>query len=296
MKMLFIINPCSGKGKIKNELLNILKLFCDAGHSVTVHITTGKGNATEICSKAKSKGYRLIVCCGGDGTLNEVLTGLLRTDSNIPVGYIPAGTTNDFARTHKIPLNMEKAAMEIAAFKDVYNIDIGKFAENSYFSYIASFGIFTSASYKTQQNVKNALGHMAYVLEGISNLTNVESYKITYTADGKKYEGEYIYGGVSNSTSVGGIFKYDPDLVDISDGLFEVLMIKNPKNPNDLMKIVSGITSGSFEDDTVFDFFRASKITFNMPANVTWSLDGEAAEGQETTVIENLPGVIKFVK
>lgn len=296
MKVLFVINPCSGRGKIKNELMNILKIFCSAGYEVTTHITLYRGNATEIAETAKEKGYELIVCCGGDGTLNEVLTGLLKSKKYIPVGYIPAGTTNDFARTHGLQVDMEMAAKEIIDSKHATKIDVGKFMDDRYFSYIASFGLFTSVSYKTQQNVKNALGHMAYVFEGIASLSNIESYEVSVTADDRKFEGEYIYGGISNSTSVAGIFKYDTDLVDISDGLFEVLMIKKPKNPNDFMKIVSGVTTGDFSDETIFDFCKAAKITLEMQENVIWTLDGEAAEGNAVTVIENIPGKIKFVK
>lgn len=296
MKVLFVVNPCSGRGKIKTEILDILKIFCNAGYEVSTHITSCLGDAADVVEKAEDKGFEFIVCCGGDGTLNEIITGLMKSNSHIPVSYIPAGTTNDFARTHKLQTNMQKAATEITEAKNTYNIDVGKFMSNRYFTYIASFGLFTSASYKTQQNIKNTLGHMAYVFEGIANLTNIEDFTISYTADGKEFEGEYIYGGITNSTSVGGIFKYDPELVDICDGLFEILMIKKPKNANEIMKIISGVTSGDFSDDTVFDFCKASKITLKMPADVTWTLDGEAAKGEELTVIENVPGAVTFVK
>ena len=296
MKVLFIVNPCSGRGKIKTELLDILKIFCNAGYEVTTYVTTCLGDAADVAEKAESKGYELIVCCGGDGTLNEIITGIMKGNSKIPIGYIPSGTTNDFARTHKLPLNLQNAAASITESTSSTKIDIGKFMSNRYFSYIASFGIFTSASYKTQQSVKNTLGHMAYIFEGIANLTNIEDFKISYTADDKKFRGEYIYGGITNSTSVGGIFKYDPELVDICDGLFEVLMIKKPQNANDVMKIISGVTSGNFSDSTVFDFCKASKITLNMSSDVTWTLDGEAAKCDEITVIENIPKAVTFIK
>lgn len=296
MKVLFVVNPCSGRGKIKSEILEILKTFCSAGYEVTTYITSCQGDATKVAEKAKENGYELIICCGGDGTLNEVITGIMNSKSDVPISYIPAGTTNDFARTHKLQLNMKKAAVAITESKETVDIDVGKFMSDRYFSYIASFGLFTSASYKTNQSVKNALGHMAYVFEGISNLTNIEDYAISYNADDKKFSGDYIYGGITNSTSVGGVFKYDPELVDISDGLFEVLMIKKPKNPNDIMKIISGVTSGNFSDESIFDFCKASKITLNMPPEVVWTLDGEAAKCEDVTVIENIPGAITFKK
>lgn len=296
MKILFVINPCSGRGKIKNEILEILKVFCNSGYEVTTYVTSAAGEAIEISANAKEKGYDRIICCGGDGTLNEVITGIMKNGSEIPVGYIPAGTTNDFAKTHKLPLNLTLAATNITKSDELYKIDVGNFNNERYFSYIASFGLFTSASYKTQQNAKNTLGHMAYVFEGIANLANIEDFTISYVADGKEYSGDYIYGGITNSISVGGVFKYDPELVDLSDGLFEILMIKKPQNPNDIMKILGGVASGDFSDSTVFDFCKAAKITLNMPEGVIWTLDGEATEGRGVTVVENIHRAINFVK
>ena len=296
MKVLFVVNPCSGKGKIKNELLPIVRIFCGCGYEVTTFVTSARGDAIKAAQEAKEKGFDSIICCGGDGTLNEVITGVMKAGSDISIGYIPAGTTNDFAKTHKIPFKMLSAARAITETAKEYKIDVGNFNNERYFSYIASFGIFTSASYKTNQHVKNTIGHMAYIFEGIANLVNIEEFDVSYTADDKEFSGKYIYGGITNSTSVGGIFKYDPELVDVSDGLFEVLMIKKPKNPNDLMKIIGGVTSGDFSDTEVFDFCKASKLTFKMPENVTWTLDGEAVEGSAVTVIENVHGAITFIK
>ncbi len=295
MKVLFIVNPCSGRGKLKNELLDILSFFCKKGYEVTTHITTKQGNATEVARNAKSKGYDLLVCCGGDGTLNEVVTGMIRGNCDIPLGYIPAGTTNDFARTLGIETDMQEAAKAIIRGSNDIKVDIGKFSTNRYFTYIASFGLFTSVSYKTQQTAKNALGHIAYIFEGIANMGNIEDYRISYEADGKKFEGDYIYGGITNSTSIAGIFKYDHKIVDLNDGLFEVLMIKKPKNPNEFVKIIAGITTGDLSDTSVFDFCKASQITFNMPEGVTWTLDGEPAKGRTKVVIENLPGKINII-
>ncbi len=296
MKALFIINPCSGRGKIHTELLEILKTFSSAGYEVTTYVTSKSGDAVKVVQNSEFSGYELIICCGGDGTLNEVTTGLARANLSIPVAYIPAGTTNDFAKTLDISADMQETARRITKSKNKIKIDIGKFSSNSYFNYIASFGIFTSVSYKTQQNAKNALGHMAYIFEGIASITNIEDYKISYKADGKYYEGDYIYGGISNTTSIAGIFKYDKSIVDLSDGLFEILMIRKPKNPNELMKIVSGITSGNLSDETVFDFCKASKVELNMPANVMWTLDGEPARGRKKLVIENIPKKITLIK
>ena len=295
MKIMLIINPCSGRIRVKGELFDILQEFCKAGHTVTTHMTTKRGNATEVAQKACDD-HDMIVCCGGDGTLNEVISGMMKADKPLPLGYIPAGSTNDFARTMGLETDLVKAAKAIINSKEEHFIDIGSFGRDKNFVYIASFGLFTAVSYNTQQSAKNALGHIAYVFEALANMTNVETFEIKAKANGKEYEGEYIYGGVSNSTSVGGIFKYDPDIVSLNDGLFEVLLVKKPKNANDLMKIVTGVSTGDLSDTTVFDFFKASKIEFDMPKDVVWSLDGESAKGKMNIVIENLPKQIKFIK
>ena len=296
MKMLFIINPCSGRIKIKNYLFDVIQIFCKAGYTVTTHMTTKRGNAAEVAHAAKEQGYDIIVCCGGDGTLNEVITGIMTSGSNLPLAYIPAGSTNDFARTLGLETDIIKAAKSIVYSKEEYSIDIGKFSDNRYFSYIASFGMFTAVSYNTQQIAKNALGHMAYVFEGIANVGNMEKYNVTFYADGIKHEGEYIYGGVTNSISVGGMFKFDESIVSLNDGLFEILMVKTPKNANDYMKIFTGITSGDVSDPQVFDFCRASEVNCIMPHNVTWSLDGESAKGKTEVNIKNIHGKLTLIK
>ena len=296
MKMLLIVNPCSGRIKIKGALFDILQTFCKAGYVVTTQMTTKRGNATEFASKAYAEGYDLVVCCGGDGTLNEVISGLMKGEKQIPLGYIPSGTTNDFARTLGLETDPIKAAKAIVNRKEEIAIDVGKFGNTKYFAYIASFGMFTSASYTTQQSAKNALGHMAYVFEGIANMGKIETLNISLDDDGKKYEGEYIYGGITNSTSVGGMFKFNPETVNLDDGLYEVLMIKKPKTPNDFMKIVTCLTTGDLSDPTVFDFCKASKISLNMPENVTWALDGESAKGKTNVTIENLHEKIHLIK
>ncbi|MBR0277222.1 MAG: diacylglycerol kinase family lipid kinase [Clostridia bacterium] len=296
MKMLFVINPCSGKIKIKDCLFDILKIFGKAGYTVTVHLTTKKGNAAEVAEE-KGKDYDIIVCCGGDGTLNEVITGMLKGNINLPLGYIPAGSTNDFARTLGLETDLIKAAKVIAAKKSEISVDMGKFGKDRYFSYIASFGLFTSVSYKTQQSAKNALGHIAYVLEGISDIGNINNtYHVLFEADGKKFEGDYIYGGITNSTSIGGMVKFDPNMIDLNDGLFEILMVKSPQNANDFMKIVTGISYSDFSDSSVFDFVRGSKIKIEMPSDISWTLDGEEAKGKKKFDILNLRSAIRIIK
>lgn len=293
--MLLIINPCSGKIKAKDSLFDILKIFCKQGYTVTTHITTKRGNGTEVVENT-GKEYDIIVCCGGDGTLNEVITGMIKGDVKVPLGYIPAGSTNDFAKTLGLETDLVKATKAIVAHKEEVSVDIGKFGSSKYFTYIASFGLFTSVSYKTQQSAKNALGHMAYILEGISDLANVNTYHVSFEADGKKYQGDYIYGGISNSTSIGGVVKFDPKLIDLNDNLFEIIMLKRPQNPNDMMKIVAGVTTSDYSDTSVFEFVKASNIKINMPNETSWALDGEEAKGKKTMEIQNIHSAIKIIR
>lgn len=282
--------------KIKSYLFDIIQIFCKAGHTVTTHITSKRGNATEVASCAKENGYEMIVCCGGDGTLNEVINGIILGEEDVLLGYIPSGSTNDFARTLGISTDIIRAAKDIVNNKQSISIDIGKFSENKHFVYIASFGMFTSVSYNTQQSAKNALGHIAYLFEGIANMGNIETLHVSFKADGKIFEDDYIYGGITNSTSVGGIFKFNDDEINLNDGLFEVLMIKKPKNANDYMRILTGLKTSDLSDTQVFDFCKASEIELKMPENVTWSLDGESARGKMNMTVKNLKGRITIIK
>ena len=292
-----IYNPTSGQEIMKKNVAEVLDILEGFGYETSAFQTTPEENsARDEAARAAKAGFDLVIAAGGDGTINEVVNGIAPLPKRPKMAIIPTGTTNDFARTMDIDADMKKAAKKIVKAEEKVNVDIGKFSSNRYFTYIASFGLFTSVAYKTQQNIKNTLGHMAYIFEGIASMTNIEHYNISFTADGREYSGEYIYGGITNSTSVAGIFKYDQSVVDLCDGLFEVLMIKKPKNPNEFMKIVSGITSGDLSDTSVFDFCKASRVELNMPSGVVWTLDGEQANGKKKIVIENIPGRITMVK
>ncbi len=294
MRVMLIINPRAGKMKMKTDLLDVIKIFCNAGYEPTVMTTSKRGDATKFAAKAAAENYHLVVCCGGDGTFNETVCGILKSETKIPVAYIPAGSTNDFARTLSLSTDTKTAAKEIVSGKS-NDIDVGRFSDNKIFTYIASFGMFTSASYSTDQSAKNALGHIAYIFEGIKDLGTVKSYHAEITANGQKYEGDYIFGAVTNSVSLGGIVRLESSLVDLNDGEFEVILVKRPKDFAQLGKILIGISSSDFSDN-VFDFFRASRIEFVMEESVSWSLDGEEASPGNRVVIENEKSAIKFVR
>jgi len=292
-KVLVILNPSAGKMKSKNGLFTIVDAMCAAGWTVTVQTTQRRHHATELTADAHKYGFDLIVCCGGDGTLNEVINGLMTSETPIPIGYVPAGSTNDFASSMGIPLNIQKAILNIIE-NEPTSLDIGQFNER-YFSYIASFGAFTSSSYLAPQSMKNTLGHFAYVLQGIKDLGSLRKYHIHLKTDSFNEEDDYIFGAVSNSTSVGGLVKIDSKIVDMRDGLFETVMIKYPKNIGDLNKIINGIFSSDYSS-SVFTFAKSAKIIFDMEDVVPWTLDGEFDPGATHISIVNRHEAIKIIK
>lgn len=291
-KVLLIVNPNSGKKKGKSALFGVLDTFCKAGYEVTVKITAGKGDGKTFA--ASSDKYELVACLGGDGTLNEVISGVLSAKSSTPIGYIPTGTTNDFARSMKISFKTDTAAKNIVSGNSV-PLDMGIVNGERYFAYIASFGLFTASSYKTPQAAKNTFGRFAYILEGMSDLIgNFKTHKVKVEADGKVTEDTYIFGAITNSTSIGGVVNLKSDLVNVSDGLFEVILIKNPKNVDELGKIINGLATSNFESN-VFDFIKASslKLTFNEACS--FSLDGEEYSPGTELAVENLHKAVEFV-
>ena len=217
-KMLFLMNPFSGQKRANKFLTDILLLYSQAGYDVTVHMTTAQGSAREAVLRLGAE-MDLVVCCGGDGTFNETVTGLLEAGLNVPIGYIPAGSTNDFAASLKLSSNILQAARDVVEGVPV-SYDVGRFGDR-YFSYVASFGAFTRASYSTPQSIKNALGHTAYLLEGIQELSQIRKEHVRMELDGRVVEDDFLFGAICNSTSLGGILSLDPKRVDMADGLLE---------------------------------------------------------------------------
>lgn len=291
-KVLLIVNPNSGKKKGKSSLFGVLEIFCKAGFDVTVKITSKPGEGTVYAGRSKE--FDLVVCLGGDGTLNEVMSGLAENGGKTPIGYIPTGTTNDFARCMKISFKTDNAAKNIVSGNPM-PLDIGIVNGERHFVYIASFGLFTASSYKTTQAAKNTFGRFAYILEGMGDLIgNFKTHQVQVEADGKKLEGKYIFGAITNSTSIGGVVNLKSDLVNVSDGLFEVILIKNPKNVDELGKIINGLTSSDFSS-SVFDFIKASKLKLSFKDDCSFSLDGEEYVPGKELVIENLHKAVEIV-
>jgi len=291
-KMLFIMNPFAGQKKANKQLADILLMFGNAGYEVTVHMTRCTGDAMEAALR-RSAGMDLVVCCGGDGTLNETITGLLRSGRDVPVGYIPAGTTNDFASSLKLSNNVMQAAQDIVEGIPVA-YDVGKFGDR-YFSYVASFGAFTKASYIVPQNIKNALGHTAYVLGGISELSQIRKEHIRMEIDGQVVEDDFLFGAICNSTSIGGILTLDPKQVDMGDGLFEILLIRAARSLSEITECIQAVQSQKY-DCGMITFRSAKKVRIFADPNMPWTLDGEKEEGHEEVVVENIHRAIRIVQ
>ena len=283
-KLLFIFNPHSGKAQIKGELLDILDVMVKEGYEVTVYPTQASGDA--IHKVADEAGfYDLVVCSGGDGTLDEAVCGMMRCQERTLLGYIPAGSTNDFANSLRIPKNMVEAA-KTAVCGRVFPCDIGSFNKD-YFVYVAAFGLFTEVSYKTSQEWKNVLGHAAYILEGMRSLHEIPSYLMQIEYDNIRLQDEFIYGMISNSTSVGGFKGMTGKDVMLDDGMFEVTLIKKPRNPIELNEIIASLVNLVDDTNMVYSF-KASEVRITAKYEVPWTLDGEFGGDQTEVVIKNL--------
>ena len=290
-KLLFIYNPNAGKGLIKPKLSDVLDIFVKAGYEVTVYPTQKYRDGYQKVRHFKEQ-YDLVVCSGGDGTLDEVVTGMMKRTEQIPIGYIPTGTTNDFARSLHIPKDMLKAA-DTAVNGMVFPCDVGQFNEDI-FVYIAAFGLFTDVSYQTKQEVKNVLGHLAYVLEGMKRLYNVPSYRIKVTHDDQIIEDEFIFGMVTNSRSIGGFRNMVGKSIVFDDGEFEVTLIKTPKNPLALQEIIAALLIEQIDTKHMYTF-KASSLKLESLEEIPWTLDGEFGGEHDEVIIENQRQKLKIM-
>ncbi len=290
-KVLLIANPVAGRGIVKRKIYTIVNILSSYGYATTLLITQKPGDAKEFAKNCGEE-YEKVICAGGDGTLNEVICGLMANPVQHTLGYIPAGTTNDLAASLELSKDTATAVKDIV-LGDIASIDIGSF-NGRIFNYTASFGAFTEASYNASQVAKNLLGHAAYVLEGILSLGNIRPYKVALTCDGKKISGDFVFGTVCNTTSLGGVFKLDKTLVELSDGKFEVLLIKSPENVQEFQKIISALVNQNFKNDYVH-LYHASKIKVETEEGIDWTLDGEKQSGERVTVIENIHNAVKLI-
>lgn len=293
-KLLFIFNPHSGKGQIKNNLLDIIDIFTRAGYDVTARPTQAPMDAYEYIRRNCDEFDRLVVS-GGDGTLNEAVKGLMTFDKDkrIPIGYIPAGTTNDFASTLNIPKNMLDSAY-IAVHGSEFKCDTGRFCDRT-FNYVAGFGAFTDVSYDTPQGTKNAFGSMAYLLEGIKRLSSLPSYNVKIKYDGGEMEEQVFLCLVMNSTSIAGIHNKQRLLdVNLSDGLFEMLVFRQPTNILEIQNVLTGLMKGDASCDG-YAVIKSSHFEFECRENIKWTLDGEYGGDPAQAVIDVLPSAMTYI-
>ncbi len=290
-KLLFIVNPRAGKTKSTAPLFDAVAAFSRAGYLVRVFVTEAGGQARDIAAKWGGQ-YDLVVCAGGDGTLNETISGLMQLEQRPPLGYLPNGSTNDFAASLHLHTTVETAARAVAGGVP-YSLDIGRHNDR-YFAYVASFGAFTRSSYSASQAAKNALGHFAYILEGLGDLDSLRPYRCAIDADGEHFEGDFIFGAVCNSTSLGGLVKLDPKHVSMDDGTFELLLLRMPKTALDLQNLITAMTRMQYDYPGVI-FRHVKNVVLTTDENISWSLDGEYAASAPRVEIQCLPGAIELV-
>ena len=292
-KLLFVINPYAGMRKAAKVLPEILAVFNRADYDVRVYVTAEQKDAIGAVSRL-AEDRDLVVCSGGDGTFNETVTGLMQANLQLPIGYIPSGSTNDFAASLHIPSDPVEAARQIVEGTPNF-YDLGQFGDR-YFSYVASFGAFTKASYSTPQSVKNLLGHMAYLLEGMQEISQIRKHHLKLTLDdGEVLEDDYIFGAICNSTSVGGIMTLDPNKVDLKDGKFELLLIRAPKNWQEISECLLALQKQQY-NSAMMTFRSASQIRVEADPEMPWTLDGEKEDGHAVVQIRNLHRALQIIQ
>ncbi len=291
-KLLFIINPVSGTRKANQYLTDMIALLSEQGFECIVQATTPMYSAEYIAAR-RAADVDSIICVGGDGTLNATVSGCLRELTQTPpIGYIPAGSTNDFANNLGLPMHPIKCLKTILDGK-VHAIDIGLFNERP-FVYTASFGAFTKSSYNTPRDIKNSLGYMAYILEGVKELSELKPYHMRVTTEHITCEGEYVFGGICNSKRLaGGMVKFDENAIDFNDGQLEVFLVKYPKNGGEIMQVLMDLSIGNFQSPFI-EFFSAKNIEIETEDSIDWTIDGEYQAGKTNIQISVLPSALQL--
>ncbi|MBR0092301.1 MAG: YegS/Rv2252/BmrU family lipid kinase [Lachnospiraceae bacterium] len=289
-KLLFIYNPHAGKERIRSHLLDVIDVFSLAGYEVIAHPTRGPGDAMETVLQCEED-ISLVVCCGGDGTLDETVNGMLHAEHPVPLGYIPAGSTNDFAVSLGLPARMVPAA-RIAVEGRNFKCDVGVM-NDALFVYTAAFGLFTGTSYRTNQRMKNILGHAAYLLQGVTELADIRSYRMRVTYDGQVIKGSFIYGMITNSVSIGGFKEITGKQVLLDDGVFEVTLIKMPNNPIELSSIITALLSRSLDSELMISF-KTAHLLLESKEETAWTRDGEYGGTHKRVEIYNRRQAIVF--
>lgn len=289
-KLLFIFNPSAGRGKIKNKLFDIINTFVKHGYKVTVFPTQNKGDATQIITR-ESELYDILVCAGGDGTLNEVISGQMFSGKVIPIGYIPAGSMNDVAHSLKISKEVKNAVQNIVTGSPKL-LDVGKF-NDKYFIYVAAFGAFTDVPYTTSQKNKNVIGILSYYLEGIKKISELKAKHVKVLYDDKVIEDDFILGFVTNSLYIAGFKNINYKKTSLNDGIFEMLLVKMPKNIFDLEAIISSLLNNKINENHLY-YVQAAKITV-ISDSMEWTVDGEFGGVYEKVEIENCNNAIEII-
>ena len=291
-KLLFILNPYAGQRKANRLLTEIVGVFNRADYEVTVYVTAGQDDA-RVTALLYADKMDMIVCCGGDGTFNETAAGVLESGVDVPVGYIPSGSTNDFANSLKLPTDILQAAQMIAE-GHTQRLDVGSFG-GRFFSYVASFGAFTRASYATPQSIKNALGHVAYILGGIQELSQIRAKRLRFELpDGQVLEDEYIFGAISNSTSVAGILTLAPDRVDMTDGKLELMLVRAPKDAIELADCLVALQRQTY-NCAMMTFLSTESVKVTAPGDMDWTVDGEREPGRGEIQVNCLHNALQVV-
>jgi len=290
-KLLLLFNPRAGRNKSRGPVFDAVSKLSEAGYLISVHETSAPGDATKTVVQEGTE-YDLVVAAGGDGTLNEAISGLMQLEKPPLLGYIPQGSTNDFAASLHISAHPVTAAQAI-----VHNhprvLDVGQWNQR-YFAYVASFGAFTKSSYSAPQAAKNALGHFAYILEGMMDLNTLRPYRVQLAADGETLDGEYLFGAVCNSTSIGGLMKLDPERVVLDDGKFEMLLVPNPKTPMGLQNLIFALLNQHYDSEGLI-FRHVSSVRVETKEELPWSLDGEYAPSVPAVDIVNRQGALTML-
>ena len=293
-KLLYIYNPNAGRQRSREVLSEALEVISAQGWQITVFPTAGAGDAKDAAIRLAPE-YERIICCGGDGTLNEVVSGLLTLPEEVRpvVGYLPMGSANDFARNLSLPKSFAEQ-VKLAATAEGHYVDLGDSSDHP-FTYVTAFGLFTEVSYATPQSMKNMLGHFAYLLEGAGSLISVPSYHMTITADdGRVIEGDFIYGMVGNTVSVGGVMSLPKNLVKTDDGEFEVLLARKPRSIKDLQDMVQFVSNLQIPRTGAVEAFTTKEISFHCDDPVAWTVDGEFGGKRSDTLVRVLPRSVRI--
>ena len=291
-RLMLLVNPTAGRSGYRNCLSDVLEAFYSSGHLPTVFFTTAPGDATRLVLE-HSKGFDIVVCMGGDGTLSEVISGIIQTPEPPDLGYIPLGTANDVASSLNLPRRPQKAAQRIIEGSP-FAFDVGRYGDDQYFAYIAAFGAFTEVSYQTPASIKHNIGYLAYLLEGMRHISRINYRKATIEYDDGVIIDDFIFGAVSNSTSIAGLVKLNDTTVELGDGLFEVILIKNPRRLSDMNGIISDITSRKYTSNNVIVLHsKYVRFTFDQPVALT--RDGENGGIHRDLTLRNLHAAIRLI-